>query len=141
MGPPNSWGSPPWVDVYDRTKDPDQVPHSFVRPDEIPGYKTLPPGSLGPSTVYDEHGNPDSYVELAPNTGIWVPESDFPGAKFYSPGVTPDPLPPFGYDEWLPGSGIYVWHGDLIPEPYHPAGPLNPPQTVDDGRKLGQERR
>lgn len=133
LGPPNSWGSPPWVDVYDRTRDPDQVPHSFVRSDEIPGYKTLPPGSLGPPTVYDEHGNPDPYVELAPNTGIWVPESDFPGAKFYPPGVTPNPLPPYGYEEWLPGSGIYMWHGDLISEPYNPSGPLNPPQTYPQG--------
>lgn len=126
-GPPNTFGSPPWVDIYDRTKDPDQVPHSFVRSDEIPGYKTLPPGQLGPPTVVDAHGNPDPYVELAPNTGIWVPRSDFPGAKFYPPGVTPDPLPPYGYDEWLRWSGIYMWHGDLTPEPYNPSGPLGPP--------------
>ena len=44
LGPPNLPDSPPWVDIYDRTKDPDQVPHYFVRSDEIPGYKTLPPG-------------------------------------------------------------------------------------------------
>ena len=65
LGPPNLPDSPPWVDIYDRTKDPNQVPHYFVRSDEIPDYKILPPGALGPSTVVDEHGNPDPYIELA----------------------------------------------------------------------------
>ena len=46
LGPPNFPDSPPWVDIYNRTKDPDQVPHYFVRSDEIPGYKTLPPEPL-----------------------------------------------------------------------------------------------
>ena len=133
LGPPNNFGSPRWVDIYDRTKDPDQVPHSFVRSDEIPGYKTLPPGQLGPATTYDKNGNPDSYVELAPNTGIWVPQSDFPGAHYYPPGVTPNPLPPYGYSEWLPGSGIYLWHGDMVPEPYNSNGSLLPPQTTPQG--------
>lgn len=133
-GPPNTFGSPPWVDIYDRTKDPDQVPHSFVRSDEIPGYKTLAPGELGPPAVADAHGNPDPYVELAPNTGVWVPRSDLPGAKFYPPGVTPDPLPPYGWEEWLPGSGIYLWHGDLVPEPYNAYGPSGlPAQTYPQG--------
>lgn len=134
LGPPNFPDSPPWVDIYDRTKDPGQVPHYFVRSDEIPGYQTLPPGALGPPAVYDEHGNPDRYIELRPNSGVWVPQSAFPGAKFYPPGVTPDPLPPYGYDEWLPGSGIYVWHGDLVPEPYKPYGPLGPPTYPSGGR-------
>lgn len=119
-GPPNTADAPPWVDIYDRTKDPDQVPHSFVRSDEIPGVKVLPPNQLGPAPFYDEHGNEIPYVELTPKSGVWVPQSDFPGAKMYSPGVTPNPLPPYGYDEWLPGSGIYLWHGDMIPEPYNP---------------------
>lgn len=118
MGPPNLPDSPPWVDVYDRTKDPDQVPHYFVRSDEIPDYKILAPGALGPSTVYDEHGNPDPYIELAPNSGVWVPQSALPGAKFYPPGS--GALPPYGWEEYLPGSGIYLWHGDLTPEPYRP---------------------
>lgn len=134
LGPPNFADAPPWVDVYDRTKDPAQVPHYFVRGEEIPGYKVLGPGALGPATVFDEHGNPDPYVELAPNSGVWVPQSAFPGAKFYAPGVTPNPLPPYGYDEWLPGSGIYVWHDDLVPEPYTPSGPLGPPTYPQGGR-------
>ncbi|CQD24687.1 hypothetical protein BN1232_06327 [Mycobacterium lentiflavum] len=132
LGPPNFPDSPPWVDVFDRTKDPDQVPHYFVRSDEIPGYKTLPPGALGPATVADEHGNPDSYVELGPNSGVWVPQSSFPGAKFYPPGWAGD-LPPYGYDEYVPGSGIYMWHGDLTPEPYRPYGPLGPPTLPQGG--------
>ena len=126
LGPPNLPDSPPWVDIYDRTKDPDQVPHYFVRSDEIPGYKTLPPGALGPSTVVDEHGHPDSYIQLGPNSGVWVPQSAFPGAKIYPPGWSGD-LPPYGWKEYLPGSGIFLWHGDLVPEPYRPSGPLGPP--------------
>ena len=134
LGPPNYPDSPPWVDIWDRSGDPDKVPHYFVRSDEIPGYKTLPPGALGPPTVVDEHGNPDPYVELAPNTGVWVPQSDFPGAKMYPPGSTPNPLPPYGWEEWMPGSGIFMWHGDLIPEPYNPYGPLGPAtQTYPQG--------
>jgi hypothetical protein len=132
MGSPNYPDSPPWVDIWDHAGagDPDEVPHYFVRSDEIPGYKVYPPGQLGPPMVVNEHGNPDPYIELAPNTGVWVPQSDFPGAKFYPPGS--DPQPPYGYEEWLPGSGIYMWHGDLTPEPYRPYGPLGPP-TVPQG--------
>jgi hypothetical protein len=132
LGPPNLPDSPPWVDIYDRTKDPDQVPHYFVRSDEIPGYKALPPGALSPSTVVDEHGNPDPYIELGPNSGVWVPQSAFPGAKIYPPGWAGDP-PPYGWDEYLPGSGIYLWHGDLVPEPYRPYGPLGPPTYPQGG--------
>lgn len=130
LGPPNLPDAPPWVDIYDRTKDPDQVPHYFVRSDEIPDYKMLPPGSLGPAAVYDQHGNPDQYMELFPNSGVWVPKSALPGAKFYPPGS--GALPPYGWEEYLPGSGIYMWHGDLTPEPYNPYGPLGPP-TVPQG--------
>lgn len=127
LGPPNYPNSPLWVDIYDRTGDPDKVPHYFVRSDEIPGYKTLPPGGMGPPT-----GSPDPYVELAPNSGVWVPQSDFPGAKLYPPGS--NPRPPYGWEEWLPGSGIYMWHGDLTPEPYNASGPLGPPtQTFPQG--------
>ncbi len=132
LGPPNYPDSPPWVDIYDRTKDPDQVPHYFVRSDEIPGYKVLPPGELRPSTVYDEHGNPDSYIELSPNSGVWVPQSALPGAKVYSPGG--GSLPPYGWDEYLPGSGIYLPHAELMPEPYKPYGPLGPPTYPQGGR-------
>ena len=78
----------------------------------------------------DEHGNPDPYIELGPNTGVWVPKSDFPGAKFYTPGSAEQP--PYGWEEFLPGSGIYLWQGDLIPEPhsrYHNPDPGTYPQS------------
>ncbi|RFZ11047.1 hypothetical protein VIMS_03325 [Mycobacterium marinum] len=132
VGPPNLGSAPEWVDVYDRSADPDRVPHYFVRSDEIPGYKVYSPGTPRPSTVLDEHGNPDSYVELGPNSGVWVPQSNFPGAKIYPPGSSP--VPPYGYEEWLPGSGIYMWHGDLTPEPYRPFGPSGPPTFPQSGR-------
>ena len=52
----------------------------------------------------------------------------------YPPGATPNPLPPYGWEEWLPGSGIYMWHGDLIPEPYNAYGSLgSPTQTYPQG--------
>lgn len=132
LGPPNFPDSPPWVDIYDRTKDPDQVPHYFVRSDEIPGYEMRPPGALGPGMVTDEHGNPDPYIQLGPNSGVWVPQSAFPGAKVYPPGWAGD-KPPYGWDEYLPGSGIFLWHGDLVPEPYKPYGPLGPPTYPQGG--------
>jgi hypothetical protein len=124
LGPPNTWGGePPWLEIGPSSGN-------FVRSDEIPGVKVLAPGELGPATVSDAHGNPDPYIELGPNTGAWVPKSDFPGAKFYPPD-SPE-LPPAGWQEYLPHSGIFIWHGDLIPEPYpwngggspvtHPAG-------------------
>jgi hypothetical protein len=131
MGPPNYPDSPPWVDIYDRTGDPDKVPHYFVRSDEIPGCTTLAPGAPRPPTGVDEHGNPDPYFQLGPNSGVWVPQSAFPGAKVYPPGWSGDP-PPYGWDEYLPGSGIFLWHGDLTPEPYRPYGPLGPP-TLPSG--------
>ena len=98
-----------------------------------PTTRSLPPGALGSSTVVDEHGNPDPYIELSPNSGVWVPQSAFPGAKIYPPGWAGDP-PPYGWDEYLPGSGIYLWHGDLVPEPYRPYGPLGPPTYPQGGR-------
>ncbi|ORX13078.1 type VII secretion target [Mycobacterium xenopi] len=131
LGPPNLPGSPPWVDIYDRTKDPAQVPHYFIRSDEIPGFKMRAPGELGPATVSDGHGNPDPYIELGPNSGVWVPKSDFPGAKFYPPDSSE--LPPYGWEEYLPHSGIFIWHGDLVPEPLQPPGSA-PPQTLPAGR-------
>lgn len=71
------------------------------------------------------------YISLGPNTGAWAPESDFPGAIFLPPDS--DELPPYGYEEYLPHSRIYVWHGDSVPEPYNPQGPLTPPQTYPQG--------
>lgn len=104
-------GSSKWVEVGPRSGN-------FVRSDEVPGIKVLAPGALGPATVSDSHGNPDPYIELGPNTGVWAPKSDFPGAKFYPPGSSA--LPPYGWEEYLPGSGIFLWHGDLKAEPLQP---------------------
>ncbi|WP_239657268.1 hypothetical protein [Mycobacterium riyadhense] len=131
LGPPNYPDSPPWVDIYDRTKDPEKVPHYFVRSDEIPGYKILPPGALGPPTAADGHGSPNPYIELGPNSGVWVPQSAFPGAKIYPPGD--GGMAPYGWDEYLPGSGIFLWHGELVPEPYKPYGPLGPATLPQGG--------
>jgi hypothetical protein len=124
MGPPNTSG-PPWVEIGSGSGN-------FVRSDELPGLKVLAPGALGPATVSDSHGNPDPYIQLGPNTGAWVPKSAFPGAIFMPPDSTE--LPPYGYDEYLPHSGIFVWHGDLVPEPYNQGGSNLPPQTYPSGR-------
>lgn len=133
LGPPNYPNSPPWVDIYDRTQDPDKVPHYYIRSDEIPHYQTRAPGALGPPTVSDQHGNPNPYIELHPNSGVWVPQSDFPGAKVYPPGWHGD-RPPYGWDEYLPGSGIFLWHNDVVPEPYHQRAPTPlPPTTTPQG--------
>lgn len=69
----------------------------------------------GPAPVWDG-GNAIPYVELAPNTGAWVLQLDFPGSKL----VLPASLGPCGFEQYSPGSEIWVWHGDLIPEPYDP---------------------
>jgi hypothetical protein len=128
LGPPN-YPDGRWVDVYDKTKDPDKVTHTFIPESEIPHYQEFGPGVLGPSTVNDAHGNPDPFIELAPNSGVWVPKSDFPGAKFFPPGGGGE-LPPYGWDEYVPGSGIYVWGKDLLPCPYVPPGGSSlPPAT------------
>ena len=125
LGPPNFADAPPWVEIGPGSGN-------FVRSDELPGLKVQEPGTLGPPTVSDSHGNPDPYIQLGPNTGAWVPKSDFPGAIIMPPGSRE--LPPYGYDEYLPGSGIFVWHGDLVPEPYNPSGPALPPPTHPAGR-------
>lgn len=111
LGPPNPWGAPRWLEIGSGSGN-------FVREDELPHVQVLEPGALGPPTASDEHGNPDPYIELGPGTGVWAPRSDFPGAKFYPPGSTEKP--PYGWQEFLPGSGIYLWHGDLLPEPNDP---------------------
>lgn len=123
LGPADPWGEPGWLEIGSQSGN-------FVRKDELPHVHVREPGALGPSTVSDEHGNPDPYIELGPNTGVWVPRSDFPGAKFYAPGSSE--RPPYGWEEFLPGSGIYLWHGDLIPEPhspYHNPDPGTYPQS------------
>ena len=69
--------------------------------------KVLPPNGVGPAPVYDNHGNEVPYIELGPKTGVWAPQSDFPGSVVIPPGSS-NALPPYGYDEWIPGSGIFV---------------------------------
>ena len=125
LGPPNPGDGPPWMEIGPGSGN-------FVRSDELPGVQVLAPGALGPATVFDGHGNPDPYLQLGPNTGVWVPKSDFPGAIFMPPGSAE--LPPYGYDEYLPHSGIFVWHGDLVPEPYNPSGGALPAPTHPAGR-------
>jgi hypothetical protein len=123
LGPANPWGEPGWLEIGSQSGN-------FVRKDELPHVQVLEPGALGPATVSDEHGNLDPFIELGPNTGVWAPQSDFPGAKFYAPGSSDKP--PFGWDEFLPGSGIYLWHGDLMREPNspHSADPGTYPQSA-----------
>jgi Excreted virulence factor EspC, type VII ESX diderm len=111
LGPSNTPDGPPWVEVGPGSGN-------FVRSDELPGMQTLAPGALGPAQFFDKSGNAHSWIEMGPHTGVWVPDTDFPGAKFYPPGS--NALPPAGWDEYLPGSGIFLWHGDLKPEPLQP---------------------
>jgi len=125
LGPANPWGEPGWLEIGSQSGN-------FVRKDELPHVQVMEPGALGPSTKSDEHGNPDPYIELGPNTGVWVPKSDFPGAKFYAPGSNAQP--PYGWEEFLPGSGIYLWHGDLIPEPHSPYHNPDPGTYPQSGR-------
>jgi Excreted virulence factor EspC, type VII ESX diderm len=119
MGPPQYPDTPPWIEVGPSSGN-------FVRSDELPGIKVQTPGTLGPPPVSDDHGNLVPFTELGPNTGVWVPKSDLPGAVILPPGSKE--LPPYGYDEYLPGSGIFMWHGDFVPEQVSP-----PPQTIPQG--------
>jgi hypothetical protein len=126
LGPPNPPDAPPYVHIPGT--------NAFVRSDELPGLVIQDPSLPGPATRYDGHGNPDPYISLGPNTGAWVPKSEFPGAKFYPPDCTTE-LPPYGYEEWLPHSGIFMWHGDLVNDPYPPRGPSQQPApTYPQGR-------
>jgi hypothetical protein len=118
LGPAQPAGGPPWIEIGPGSGN-------FVRSDELPGVQVLKPGGLGPAPFY-EHGNEVPYIELGPNTGVWVPQTDFPSAQILTPGS----MGPYGYEEYLPGSGIWVWEKDLIPEPYNPRVPLLPPQTT-----------
>jgi hypothetical protein len=120
LGPPNGVGSGPgWLEIGSGSGN-------FVRADELPGAKVGGPGMPGPPPFYDKVGNEHSWIELGPKTGVWVPDTIFPDAKIFPPGSG---LPPYGYQEYLPGSGIFLPNRDLIPEPLmpssgatHPAG-------------------
>ncbi len=120
LGPPSGYGSGPgWTEIGVGSGN-------FVRADELPGAKVGGPGMPGPPPFYDKVGNEHSWIELGPKTGVWVPDTDLPNAKIFPPGSG---LPPYGYQEYLPGSGIFLPQHDLIPEPLmpssgatHPAG-------------------
>ncbi|WP_343709328.1 hypothetical protein [Mycobacterium sp.] len=120
LRPPNPIDSGPgWLEIGPGSGN-------FVRADELPGMKVGGPGMPGPPPFYDKVGNEHSWLELGPKTGVWAPDTDFPNAKIVAPGSGP---PPYGYQEYLPGSGIFLPNRDLIPEPLmpssgatHPAG-------------------
>jgi hypothetical protein len=112
LGPSNPMdGSPKWMEIGPRSGN-------FVRSDELPGVKVQAPGQLGPPGFYDKVGDEHGWVELGPNTGVWVPDNAFPDMKQYPPGW--QGLVPHGYEEYLPGSGIYVPRQSLIEEPLQP---------------------
>ncbi len=104
LGPANLPDSPPWMEIGHGSGN-------WVRSDDLPSAIIKAPGDLGPSPFYDTSGNPNTYMELMPNSGVWVLPQDFPGAQFLAPGA----LGPYGWDEYLPGSGIWLPSGELIP--------------------------
>jgi hypothetical protein len=54
--------------------------------------------------------NGDRWVELIPDSGVWLPASQPPGAVFLSPGS----LGPYNFVEWLRGSGIWLPRSRVI---------------------------
>lgn len=56
-----------------------------MRADEIPGVVIKRPGELAPSPGYDNSGNPYTWIELAPHSGVFAPSTDFPDARFMGP--------------------------------------------------------
>lgn len=97
---------------------------------------TLQPGALGPN----------GYMELAPNSGVWVPNPrSFPVGVDRAPTknpidlsrvvhLTPGQLGPYGYDELVPGSGTWIPSPSSLvvtPDP-------GPPQSPIDLRKIVQ---
>ncbi|MBZ4571558.1 hypothetical protein QRB41_24380 [Mycobacterium avium subsp. hominissuis] len=97
---------------------------------------TLEPGALGPN----------GYMELAPNSGVWVPNPrKFPVGVDRTPSkspidlsrvvhLTPGQLGPYGYDELVPGSGTWIPSPNSLvvtPDP-------GPPQSPIDLRKIVQ---
>lgn len=97
---------------------------------------TLKPGALGPN----------GYMELAPNSGVWVPDPrDFPIGVDRTPTTSPidlsrvvhlapGQLGPYGYKELVPGSGTWIPSPNSLvvtPDP-------GPPQSPIDLRKIVQ---
>ncbi|ASX03567.1 PPE domain-containing protein [Mycobacterium intracellulare] len=112
MGPAQPGYGPGWVELGPGSGN-------FVREDELPGLKIQQPGQLGPAAVYDSNGNRIPYVELGPGSGAWAPASDFPHAQLKPPGA----LGPWGYEEYLPGTGIWIPRTEIVPDPADPTPP------------------
>lgn len=120
LGPSNPMdGGPKWLEIGPRSGN-------FVRSDELPNVRVLPPGQLGPAPFYDKTDEEHGWIELGPNTGVWVPDDEFPDMRQYPPGWKGLVAP--GYEEYLPGSGIYLPRKSLIEEPLQPsyAGETHP---------------
>lgn len=114
-GPPRTpWtgDAPQWIEV-----GPDSG--IFVRADEVPGAVIKQPGEPGPPGGLTPRGDQWGYIELRPHSGVWVPDTNFPDARFPPPGQFGPP----GFREYLPGSGIWVWRDNMIPEPLAPPNP------------------
>ncbi|MDP7707483.1 PPE domain-containing protein [Mycobacterium sp. TY815] len=106
--PPSNWvDSPTWIEIGPGSGQ-------FVRADELPGVVVLKPGELGPPGYYGGGDSPNHYIELAPHSGVWVPQESFPDRIVVKPGELP---PPF-YQEYLPGSGMYLPSKDLTVDPF-----------------------
>ncbi|NTY62597.1 PPE domain-containing protein [Mycolicibacterium sphagni] len=112
LGPAQTPDGPRWVELGDRSGN-------WVRQDELPGLQLLKPGAPGPATLYDGHGNAVPWVELGKGSGAWAPQSDFPKAQFLPPGA----LGQYGWDEYLPNSGIWLPSKDLKIDPLDPSPP------------------
>ena len=71
--------------------------------------------------------------QLGPNTGAWVPQSDFPGAKIYPPGSTVILRRTAGRSA-CPAQGFLCGTAIWCLSRINPYGPLGPPtQTYPQG--------
>lgn len=113
LGPAQTPDGPRWVELGNGSG-------TWVRQDELPGLQVLTPGGPGPATVYDGHGKPVPWVELGQGSGCWAPQSDFPKAQFLPPGA----LGQYGWEEYLPHSGIWLPSTELKPDPMDPTPPI-----------------
>jgi len=112
LGPAPTPDGPKWVELG-------RGSGNWVRQDELPGLQLREPGALGPAPLTDSHGNSVPWVELGKGSGAWVPQSDFPKAQF----LPPDALGQYGYEEYLPHTGIWLPSKDLKVDPFDPTPP------------------
>ena len=121
MGPAQPGYGPGWVELGPGSGN-------FVREDELPGLKIQEPGALGPGRGRRQRRSHEiPYIELGKGSGAWVPASDFPHAQFKPPGA----LGPYGYEEYLPGTGIWLPRTDIVPDPADPAPPSGATLPLD----------